>query len=60
MIDEPYQVTLNLPEDVDFSPEEISSLREKFKAHVVETLEKKGEHDRPVVDDITRIVPPHH
>jgi hypothetical protein len=58
MSDESYKVTLNLPEELKFTDEEISALRERFKAHIVETLEKKAD-DRPVVDDITRVIPPH-
>jgi hypothetical protein len=58
MSDEEYKVTFNLPPDVDFSEAEISTLRQKFKADVVERLKKKDD-DRPVIDDITRVVPPH-
>ncbi len=59
MSEEPYKVTVNLPQEPDFTEDELSGLRQQFKASIVEVLERRGEHDRPVVDDITRIAPPH-
>ena len=58
MNDKPHKVTLNLPEGLNLAEKDIEALREKFKAHIVDVMEAKGEVDVPVLDDTTLVPSP--
>ena len=55
MADKTHKVTFEVPDDSELTEEDIVILREKFKAHIIETLDDMGKGDIPVIDDITPI-----
>ena len=47
MDEEKAEVGVDIPDSLGLSDEEKKALKEKFRAHIVETMEKKGEAEAP-------------
>jgi hypothetical protein len=49
---EKHEVGVDIPDSLGLTDEEKKALKENFKAHVVETVQKKGEAEPPTVQII--------